>query len=409
MKRSSIIFMTFILMATAAGCGGTTAVGAATAPPVDLPAPVVGRIDVGTPDATGKSTITGTPGAVEADTIVMAINENLEVASALWKVTDALFPAAYAQSLPSVCSETGHACTTSASDGSFELQIDASIGDSIIIVLLDEEGQRRVVAETAVVAPVGDEIAPLLDEVVEKRAPILRYTPEGAAELGQLSQLCVPLIAQAKLVGLIYTDLSGIYGRFTMHDRDLLTALANQAAVALENASWADTLERRVEEFLRKAPLDGVRPEANRTFEQALVHGAMSRSGIVDADLDRRDEGARGPGFLLNQQSQHLLDRRLVHATQGHRVEGDEDGEAALDAKPEAQEGASDGRVPHQDPESLTDVLAAEQRVAEHAMVTGAEAGSQPQPQPRLPRQRLCVLVDAPLLFGGDECVPVAE
>lgn len=140
MKRSSIAFMILFLMATAAGCGGTTAVGAATAPPVDLPAPVVGRIDVGTPDAAGKSTITGTAEAVEPGTIVMAINENLEVVSALWKVTDALFPAAYAQSLPSVCSETGHACTVSASDGSFELQIDASIGDSIIIVLLDESG-----------------------------------------------------------------------------------------------------------------------------------------------------------------------------------------------------------------------------------------------------------------------------
>jgi hypothetical protein len=128
------------LMATAAGCGGTTATSGAAAPPVDLPAPVVGRIDVGTPDATGKSTITGTEGAVEANTIVMAINENLEAVSALWRITDALFPSAYAQSLPSVCSETGHACTTSASDGSFELQIEASIGDSIVIVLLDEEG-----------------------------------------------------------------------------------------------------------------------------------------------------------------------------------------------------------------------------------------------------------------------------
>jgi len=125
-----------IVMLFIAGCGA-----AASAPPVDLPAPVVGRITVGTPDATGKATITGTEGAVPGGSIVLAINSRLEgSASLLWKLTDALVPAAHAQTLPEICSFLGHFCAIADADGSFVLIVDALIGDDIIIVIIDEEG-----------------------------------------------------------------------------------------------------------------------------------------------------------------------------------------------------------------------------------------------------------------------------
>ncbi len=131
-------FATISIIVVLAGCGAS-----ASAPPIDLPAPVVGRIAVSTPDATGKVTITGSEGAVTGSAIVLAINESLEASSALWKITDILIPFAYAQVLPSVCSESGHWCTVASADGSFEIIIDAAIGDSIVLVLIDQEGNER--------------------------------------------------------------------------------------------------------------------------------------------------------------------------------------------------------------------------------------------------------------------------
>ena len=133
--------------------------------------------------------------------------------------------------------------------------VELSGAERAVLFLLDDSGQRQVAAASLprdageqAQAAVLQEIDPLLDEVTRKRAPVLQFAPEGALVIEQRSILCVPLVAQGRLVGLIYTELSGNYGRFTPQDRDLLNVLANQAAVAVENAGWAATLEKRVAE-----------------------------------------------------------------------------------------------------------------------------------------------------------------
>ena len=154
------------------------------------------------------------------------------------------------------------------------------------LVLMDAEGGRRVAAQISPVrmwelGPDGflpparteivlEEIAPLLDECERKGSPLLSYMPEGAAPFEQCSILVVPLVAVGKLVGLVYTELDGHFGRFHERDRDLLSVLANQAAVAVENANWAGTLERRV---------------AERTAELTIINSigeAMARQLDVD-------------------------------------------------------------------------------------------------------------------------------
>jgi signal transduction histidine kinase/CheY-like chemotaxis protein len=137
------------------------------------------------------------------------------------------------------------------------------------LYLCDDDGARLIAAEIAPLPipaylrlhaglpgelaaglPLADREA-LLEEAAAKRAPLLCYYPDPAPpgdELAQLSAVCVPLVTRGKLVGLIYGELSGIYGRFTRGDLDLISVLANQAAVAVENAAWARTLERRVEQ-----------------------------------------------------------------------------------------------------------------------------------------------------------------
>lgn len=48
--------------------------------------------------------------------------------------------------------------------------------------------------------------------------------------------LCAPMMVKDRLIGLIYVDTSMRKGNFTPEDRDLMAAVAGQAAVALENA-----------------------------------------------------------------------------------------------------------------------------------------------------------------------------
>ena len=71
----------------------------------------------------------------------------------------------------------------------------------------------------------------------------------GRGKKGEgISRIVAPLIAQNQLLGYLYGDMDSLYGRFDETDRDMLGMLANQGAVALNNASLLEELERKVEE-----------------------------------------------------------------------------------------------------------------------------------------------------------------
>ena len=63
-----------------------------------------------------------------------------------------------------------------------------------------------------------------------------------------LSRIIAPLIAQNQILGYLYVDMDSLYGTFDETDRDMLGMLANQGAVALDNAGLLEGLERKVEE-----------------------------------------------------------------------------------------------------------------------------------------------------------------
>jgi signal transduction histidine kinase/DNA-binding response OmpR family regulator len=102
----------------------------------------------------------------------------------------------------------------------------------------------------------------ILETVASKGLPILQYHPSESPPVDQLSVLCVPMVSSGHVIGLIYAELSGIYGRFSEQDLDLLSAFANQSAVAIENANWSQILEERVEERTQQLQ------EANAIYEQ---------------------------------------------------------------------------------------------------------------------------------------------
>ncbi len=145
--------------------------------------------------------------------------------------------------------------------------------EGAILYRVDEVGQRSVAAEFAVgPAHPSADVASLLDVVLLRRQAVLRHVPPDSPELEQLSQLCAPLVAAGRLLGLLYADMAGTFGRFTDRDRDLLSVLANQAAVALENAAWAESLERRVDERT------GELRAANQGLEQRTAELAIINS-----------------------------------------------------------------------------------------------------------------------------------
>ncbi len=132
MKITRTIYLGALSMIAAALLG---ACGSASAPPIDLPAPITGRVDVSSPDDSGNVTVTGTEGAVTGGALVMVVNEG-EAESASIKLMDYLIPSAYAVEYPETCSVVGHACVYAEDDGSFVVVIAASAEDPLTIGLI---------------------------------------------------------------------------------------------------------------------------------------------------------------------------------------------------------------------------------------------------------------------------------
>lgn len=112
------------------GCGSAT-----EAPTLSIPAPIVTKITIGTPES-GLSTITGAAGAVTGGNFVQAQNLTQEGITSRWERI--FWGIAYAATTVS---------TTAAADGSFSLQITASLGDRIRITQRDSAGTTSTAAE----------------------------------------------------------------------------------------------------------------------------------------------------------------------------------------------------------------------------------------------------------------------
>ncbi|OYT92888.1 MAG: hypothetical protein CFE43_06330 [Burkholderiales bacterium PBB3] len=139
-------------------------------------------------------------------------------------------------------------------------------------------------------------ITPWLVEARRSRAAALRHGPEGAEPLDQRSCLIVPLIAQRELLGFIYADIEGLFGRFHVGDTQLLTMLAAQAAVSLANVRAAEALERKVMERTAEARTALAQAE-QRATELAIINGvqqgiagSLDFQGIVDLVGDKLSE-----------------------------------------------------------------------------------------------------------------------
>ncbi len=169
----------------------------------------------------------------------------------------------------------------------------------VLLVLPQDDG----LAIGAAMVPVGEQAAPLLqaitpwlDEARHTRLASLRHGPAGADAVDQRSCLVAPLIAQRSLLGYLYADIEGAFGRFHDADRDLLAVLAAQAAVALANIRASEGLEAKVAERTAEAQTARERAE-QRASELAVINSIQqgmaaqaSFQGIVELVGDRLRE-----------------------------------------------------------------------------------------------------------------------
>ncbi len=128
------------------------------------------------------------------------------------------------------------------------------------------------------------QITPDLQVVRRSRTATLDYLPAKAGELEQRSRIVAPLIAQHKMLGYLYLDIDGAFGRFHDTDRDMMAMLASQAAVALDNAGWSQGLEQKVAERTEALQVSNAQLE-QRAGELALINSIQQ--GMA-AELDFR-------------------------------------------------------------------------------------------------------------------------
>ena len=139
-------------------------------------------------------------------------------------------------------------------------------------------------------------IEPWLQEARRSRAATLRHGPElgkRVEAIDQRSCLVVPLLAQRELLGYLYCDIEGLYGRFHDGDTQLLSMLAAQAALTLANVRAAEALERKVEQRTEEARAAQAQAEQRATELTVInsiqqgISGSLDFQGIVDLVGDK--------------------------------------------------------------------------------------------------------------------------
>lgn len=135
----------------------------------------------------------------------------------------------------------------------------------------------------------------VLDEVISTSEPVILRNAVNDPHFGQAesvvilqlrSILCVPLISRGETIGAIYVENRTVRNRFKEQDRSLLTLFANQAAVAIENATFYDKLESRV--AARTRELEMTKQQLERSWHEAIEANRLRTVWLSQVAHDMR-------------------------------------------------------------------------------------------------------------------------
>ena len=136
----------------------------------------------------------------------------------------------------------------------------------------------------------------ILDTVMRDKMAVLthdaqadeRFESRKSIRIHQIrSAMCVPLWHRDRVIGVIYVDSPLHVGSFSESDLDLLTALANSAAIAIEQARLREKIRReqevrrRLERYHSPAVIDAVLSEPTGVAPGASLRDAT----ILFADI----------------------------------------------------------------------------------------------------------------------------
>ena len=169
-----------------------------------------------------------------------------------------------------------------------------------LLILFDEEGNPVPKLTKFIEGSDGQEIPisrTILKMVADKQVSLLTSNALEDARLlggksiaihGIRSAMCVPLWHRGRVIGAVQVDSPIHIGRFTEEDLDLLTALANFAAVAIERAQLAEKIEHekkirgKLERYHSPAVIDEIVRGAASAVEMEVKSAEVS---ILFADI----------------------------------------------------------------------------------------------------------------------------
>ncbi len=136
------------------------------------------------------------------------------------------------------------------------LLVGASVGEVISLFGLDTQSKskRAVQVSNTVVTRVLEKGAAVMSNGVREGGPYV--DAESLVESKVTSLLCVPLVFFDTLIGVIYLDTTNPLAQFNKDHLQLLTAIADISAVALENAIHLEWLESENQQLHSEAAIN---------------------------------------------------------------------------------------------------------------------------------------------------------
>ncbi|HEY4219049.1 MAG TPA: ATP-binding protein [Gemmatimonadaceae bacterium] len=164
---------------------------------------------------------------------------------------------------------------------------------STVVMLHDGDGQLQVRAAHGIDEDrVARFRAPLTDEIIGRL--------QGLFGVANECFIAVPLVVGGAVTGLLAADLGRIS---TESDEWFLSALADQAAIALENARLAGEVRPELESRLRAS--EGATDAKDRALS-TLAHDIRSPLGAIDGYCTILEDGIYGP---INEKQRDALAR----------------------------------------------------------------------------------------------------